>query len=67
MKTYYRDFYGCTASITTRSNGSAKLVIRTSQGILFLNRTYDTERGAQTALGKNGSCWRVTGREEEQS
>ena len=63
MKTYYRDFYGCTASITTHWDGSAKLVIRTSQGILFLNRTYNTERGAQTALGKNGSCWTVTGKE----
>lgn len=62
MKTYYRDFYGCTASITTNWDGSAKLVIRTSQGILFLNRTYNTELGAKVAMGKNGTCWSVTGR-----
>lgn len=66
MRTYYRDCYGCSASITTYWDGKARLVIRTSSGLLFLNRTYNTLRGAQTALGKNGTCWTVQKKEEIQ-
>lgn len=57
MKKYYRDFYGCTASIRTRYNGNVELVIRTGLGGLVLRREYDTERGARIAMGQYSDCW----------
>lgn len=57
MKRYFRDFYGCTASIRTRYSGRTELVIRTSLGGLVLRREYDTERGARIAMGQYSDCW----------
>lgn len=57
MKRYYRDFYGCTASIRTHYDGSADLVIRTGRGGLVLRRTYSTERGARIAMGQYSDSW----------
>ena len=56
-KTYYIDFYGCTASITVRPNGSALLV--TYCGRKRESKTYKTERGAKIAMGKMSDCWRI--------
>lgn len=62
MKRYFRDFYGCTASIRTHRNGQSDLVIRTGQGGLILRRTYNSERGARIALGQYSDRWTETTR-----
>ena len=51
MKKYYKDCYGCTASITKKPEGFV-LVCRTPYGTLVTKNTYRTERGAKIALGK---------------
>jgi len=49
---YYRDFYGDTASICLRPDGSCLLTMRLSNGDLYCQRTYSTFHGARIALGK---------------
>jgi len=56
MKKYYRDFYGCTASISKVRDGY-KLRVCEGHGKLFHKGIYRTERGAKIALGKTGDCW----------
>jgi hypothetical protein len=58
MKTYYKNFYGSTASIEVRSNGIAKLIIKTSAGQTVVNRPYDSKRGAKAAMNRFSNCWR---------
>ena len=53
---YWRDFYGCTASIKHNDNG-AKLTIRTPSGELIKQKTYKTHRGAMIAMGKSSDGW----------
>ena len=49
---YYRDFYGCHASIKS-SAGRYRLKVVTPNGtIVFHNKLYDTYRGARIALGR---------------
>ena len=60
MKEYYRDIYGCTASIT-RVPGGFRLKVHTGYRYL-INKVYSTYRGAKIALGKTGDkgdWWRV--------
>lgn len=52
IKYFYRDFYGDTASIFLRPDGSCLLTMRLSNGDLYCQRTYSTWRGARIALGK---------------
>lgn len=59
---FYRDFYGCTASIKHNDDG-AILVIRTSYGTLVKEKTYRTRLGAFIAMCKASDCWRFTGME----
>lgn len=56
--TYYRDAYGCTASLRTRKDGSAVLKVSDGHGKRFWNVTYMTERGARIALGKLSDGWK---------
>ena len=51
-KEYYRDPYGCTASILINHDGRCLLTIRIPQGDLFHSKTYRTYRGARIALGR---------------
>lgn len=53
---YWKDFYGCTASIRHNDNG-AKLTIRTPSGQLIKQKTYKTRQGAMIALGKSSDGW----------
>ena len=66
MKTYYRDAYGCTASIEPRKNGTAKLIIRDPIGRVVVTRPYISDKGARIAMGKFGDCWKKTGEEKKQ-
>lgn len=58
MKKHFRDFYGCTASITVMRDGRAKLVVRTPGGKLVTRGEYKTERGARIAMGRSSDGWR---------
>ena len=51
-KEYYRDPYGCTASITRNPDGTAKLTVRTQSGSLIRNDSFASYQGAKIALGK---------------
>lgn len=55
MKKYYKDFYGTTANITTRRDGTAKLVMcyRGKKE----SKIYKSERGARIAMGKQSDGW----------
>ena len=53
---YWKDFYGCTASIKNNDHG-VKLTIRTPSGELIKQKTYKTVRGAMIALGKSSDGW----------
>lgn len=52
IKYFYRDFYGDTASIFLRQDGSCLLTMRLSNGDLYCQRTYSTFHRARIALGK---------------
>lgn len=53
-KHYYRDPYGCTASIREEFKPYHQYLLRCCDphGNLFYKNTYTTERGAKIALGK---------------
>ena len=52
-KEFYRDPYGCTASILRNPDGRRFLLsVRTPQGVLIYGKTYTTYRGAKIALGR---------------
>lgn len=58
MKKYFRDFYGCTASIRLNRDGSASLQIANAYGKHIYGKCYGSERAAKVAMGRMGDCWR---------
>lgn len=61
---YFRDAYGCTASIRLNRDGSATLKIADAHGRPVHGKCHGTERGARIALGKYGDCWKEVTRHE---
>ena len=57
MKTYYRDFYGCSACISVARDGTAKLTT-SAGGKRFHNKKYKNERSAKSAMYRMSDCWR---------
>ena len=55
--TYYRDFYGGTASLKEWGNRFI-LTVRLSDGSLYSKKSYTSRRGAKIALGNMGECWK---------
>lgn len=55
MTKYYKDCYGCTAKITERRDGTARLSVSTGSGYRFVNKVYDSFSGARISLGKIGA------------
>ena len=53
-KEFYRDIYGCTASITKVSGGYRLKVFAGYRYII--NKVYATYRGAKIAMGKTGDA-----------
>jgi hypothetical protein len=49
MKTYYKDFYGCTASITDKADGTARLIIRLPNGKKVKDSTHKNHNAALAA------------------
>ncbi|MDL2280356.1 hypothetical protein LJC10_00685 [Selenomonadales bacterium OttesenSCG-928-I06] len=58
MKTYYKGWYGATASITKTKCGEYRLKVRGVTGKLFVNKVYETYKGVMIALGKNLEGWK---------
>jgi len=58
MKEFWRDIYGCTASIAKVPGGYRLKVFAGSRYII--NKVYATYRGARIALGRTGDAgdWR---------
>lgn len=62
---FYEDFYGCTASIHLRTDGSCLLTMRLPGGDLYKQKDYASFHNARIALGRmtEGTA-RPTGRRE---
>ena len=58
MKTYYRDSYGCTASITEHKDGTTTLCISDPHGKRIFRATFTSLRGAKISMGRQSDCWR---------
>lgn len=52
MTERYRDFYNCTASITS-VKGAYRLIVRTERGRLVRKQTFKTHRGAVRAMNND--------------
>ena len=57
MTRYYKDIYGCTASITEDWT-TYHLRVSNAYGQRILSKRYTTFRGARIAMGKMSDCWR---------
>lgn len=53
---YYRDFYGCVATIE-KYQYCCVLTIKTGNGDIIHKKTYQTHKGARIAMGKLSDCW----------
>lgn len=49
MKTYHKDFSGCTASITDKRDGTARLLVRTPNGFKVKDSVHKTRNAALAA------------------
>lgn len=59
ITTFYRDFYGCFATVTERRDGTAHLVMKLgNNGKIFHSKTYKSVRGAKIAMGRMSDGWR---------
>ena len=58
MTKYFRDFYGCTASIRLNRDGSASLKVSDAHGKCFYGKCYGSETAAKRAMGRLGDCWK---------
>lgn len=64
---FFRDFYGCTASIhRNRLDTVVKLTVRDAYGkLLVIRRPFRSYRGCRIAMGHMSDGWTMTGKEEE--
>ena len=53
----YRDFYGCSATISVRPDKTARLIIYDSHGWMIVNKEYYSLRGARIAMGRYSDSW----------
>lgn len=65
FKEFYRDVYGCTASIYRRPDYPVvNLTVCDGHGNTIIRwRQYRTYRGAKIALGRMSDGWTMTGKE----
>lgn len=57
MKKYYRDFYGASACITVKKDGSVKLTV-SAAGTRIHNKEHKSEKSARAAMNRIGDAWR---------
>lgn len=55
MKKYFRDFYGCTASIAKTRSGLYELRVFAGK---TTKKRYETYRGARAAMSRMSDGWR---------
>lgn len=55
MKTYYKDSYDCTASITDKRDGSARLIVRLSNGKKMHDKPHKNRNTALSAWNRMGA------------
>jgi len=58
MKKYFKDFYGCTASIRINRDGSVTLKVADAHGKPVYGKCYGSETSAKRAMGRLGDCWK---------
>lgn len=63
-KRYFKDWYGCTASIRINRDLSASLSIADSTGKHIFGKCYGTEHGARVALSKWSDTWKEVKQDE---
>ena len=54
-KTYWKDVYGATASLTESKDGTVKL--RVFAGMTTTKKTYKNLKSAKSAMNRIGDCW----------
>ena len=57
MREFYKDFYGCAASIRIEKDGTAHLTVTTPGGHCVHKKSYNSKRGAKIAMGKLSEGW----------
>ena len=57
MREFYKDFYGCAASLRLNEDGKAHLTVTTPGGKLIHKKSYNSKRGARIAMGKLSESW----------
>ena len=57
-KTYYRDVYGCTASIRENNDGSATLKVADAHGNPIYGKCYASKTAARRAMGRMSDGWK---------
>ena len=57
LREFYKDFYGCAASINHRDDGTVVLCVMTPGGKLIHKKSYSSRRGARIAMGKLSDGW----------
>ena len=55
----YRDFYGASASIRVKGDGTAKLIVRDGWGRMMVRKEYNTFKGARIAMGRLSDSWQL--------
>jgi len=57
MTKVFKDFYGCTATITDQNDGKVRLVMKTASGRTITRKSYTTYRGARVAMSRSSDGW----------
>ena len=58
MKKYFRDFYGCTASMELLADGQVKLRISDVYGNRVHNKTHKSENAARASMNRQSDGWK---------
>ena len=57
-KRYYRDVYGCTASIGRTRDGCFRVRVAIPSGGIHTNKVVPTFRGARNVMGRFSDSWK---------
>lgn len=60
MRSFYRDFYGCTADLCKMLySDETRLTVRDPSGRVIKRKYYSSWRGAKIALGRMSDSWKL--------
>jgi hypothetical protein len=57
MTKKFKDFYGCTATITDQTDGKVRLIMKTASGRTIIRKSYTTYKGARSAMSRSSDGW----------